>query len=129
MFTMWITIAILSAVCSAYIKKETNWTKLEATGFHYKGYWSDAFTKFEEAEKKCHDLGAYLVSIHSKEENEFVNGLVGGNSPEDIIAIGLKGKNSSSSWRWTDGSVMDFSHRDPKGFIYEDEGCFLVCLH
>ncbi|RCN48774.1 hypothetical protein ANCCAN_05057 [Ancylostoma caninum] len=124
MITIWITIATMSAVCNAHVERMTNWTKLEATGFHYIAYRGDASTTYRLPDWKCRDWGARLVSIHSEEENKFVNDLVGRYSKPGKVMIGLR--RDSGSLRWMDGSMVDFSRRDPKAFEADFYGCFFV---
>uniref|UniRef100_A0A914YAD7 C-type lectin domain-containing protein n=1 Tax=Panagrolaimus superbus TaxID=310955 RepID=A0A914YAD7_9BILA len=60
----------------------------------------------QEGEKRCIEFGGHLVSIHSKEENDFVHKLRGNNSVwigrSKIAKPGFEGVYS-----WTDGSSID----------------------
>ena len=63
------------------------------------------------AERDCVERGAHLVSIHSDEEKDFVNNLIGDSDLTDgQIWIGLK--KDGNSWLWTDGSRFNYENWD-----------------
>jgi hypothetical protein len=66
---------------------------------------------YEEAEKSCSlaENGSYLITIHSKEEQDFVsNFLFGTNGLVENIWLGLKNKNNN--FKWVDGSTLEFAN-------------------
>uniref|UniRef100_A0A914QNY4 C-type lectin domain-containing protein n=1 Tax=Panagrolaimus davidi TaxID=227884 RepID=A0A914QNY4_9BILA len=67
-------------------------------------YWQ------QDAEKRCIELGGHLVSIHSKEENDFVHNLrnnnsvwIGRNKLNDPGKTGL----TAGHYSWSDGTPDD----------------------
>lgn len=76
-------------------------------------YWRSAAPgKFADAVAGCSALGAYLVSLHSEEENEHVRGLAG----PDTLWIGLtdnkKGDDPScgaQAFGWVSGEPLAFT--------------------
>ncbi|KAL6740515.1 hypothetical protein Aduo_013864 [Ancylostoma duodenale] len=68
---------------------------------------------FDDAEKRCRENGAHLVSIHSEQENHFVHSLTTTghdiNNWEHFVYIGLRMDKRTGKWYWTDGSKVDFT--------------------
>uniref|UniRef100_A0A672HIM9 C-type lectin domain-containing protein n=2 Tax=Salarias fasciatus TaxID=181472 RepID=A0A672HIM9_SALFA len=63
-----------------------------------------------DAEYYCVSQGANLVSIHSVQEHNFVNWLIGILDPEQSPTwIGLNDVHKEGAWMWSDGSRFDFS--------------------
>ncbi|EYB86920.1 hypothetical protein Y032_0271g895 [Ancylostoma ceylanicum] len=113
MFIQWATIVIsllfLENV-SPQEKCESEWKRFSRA--FYKRYCN---ATFDEAEKTCQSEDGHLVSIHSKEENQFVHDLIcpmdttknSGDHLNGNIWIGLR-KDEKGVWRWVDGTEMDF---------------------
>ncbi|EYC29996.1 hypothetical protein Y032_0005g2382 [Ancylostoma ceylanicum] len=68
---------------------------------------------FDDAEKKCREEGAHLVSIHSEQENQFVHSLTRTGHEiknfEDFVYIGLRKNTRTGKWYWTDGSQVNYT--------------------
>ncbi|KAL6740514.1 hypothetical protein Aduo_013863 [Ancylostoma duodenale] len=68
---------------------------------------------FDDAENRCKQNGAHLVSIHSELENQFVRSLTTTghdiNNWEHFVYIGLRMDKRTGKWYWTDGSKVDFT--------------------
>ncbi|KHJ90741.1 lectin C-type domain protein, partial [Oesophagostomum dentatum] len=67
---------------------------------------------YDDAENRCHVFGGHLTSIHSYMENEFVakiaeNGTFT-NKTDRLTWIGLKRKNNTKTWIWSDGSPYGY---------------------
>uniref|UniRef100_A0A8C6UTB4 C-type lectin domain-containing protein n=1 Tax=Neogobius melanostomus TaxID=47308 RepID=A0A8C6UTB4_9GOBI len=56
------------------------------------------------AEESCNNLGGNLASIHSDEENAFINGLINGPA-----WLGGNDMDQEGVWMWTDGSPWDYT--------------------
>ena len=65
---------------------------------------------WQEAVKKCEDLGGILVSIKSKEVDDFILKL----SKGKCLWIGASDQLVEGDWRWRDGSKMVYNHWAPK---------------
>ncbi|KIH47892.1 lectin C-type domain protein, partial [Ancylostoma duodenale] len=85
----------------------TEWVKFDKTGFEYKVHCHSPGLPFYDAERKCLKVGADLVSIHGKEENDFVANISGSLIKEHAVWIGLT---KYDSWNWTDGTMMDYQN-------------------
>ncbi|CAJ0952940.1 unnamed protein product, partial [Mesorhabditis belari] len=85
------------------------WSYLAKTASWYKV--SDQRTSFDEAEAYCASQKGHLVSIHSQEENDFVQELA-----KNVISvwgfrIGIKRNPiNGNAFEWTDGSLVDFTN-------------------
>uniref|UniRef100_A0A8C6SUK6 C-type lectin domain-containing protein n=1 Tax=Neogobius melanostomus TaxID=47308 RepID=A0A8C6SUK6_9GOBI len=85
-----------------------------------------------ESRDMCQSLGADLVKIESREEQEFVfNQLIKGYR----FWIGLTDSETEGQWNWTDGSPLNQSFRfwnnDPddfKGVNPEGEDCVVIVI-
>ena len=74
------------------------------------------------SQSQCAILGANLPSVHSQEENVFVQSLHGGESGW----LGLSDINTEGTFVWSDGSRLSFNFwatRQPNNFHNED------CVH
>ncbi|EYC11220.1 hypothetical protein Y032_0051g2084 [Ancylostoma ceylanicum] len=84
--------------------REGGWKKFSS--FEYKVYSSWEKFNFVEAEAYCRNRSAHLVSIHSDEESEFVNNLLG--TSRHLVWIGLVHDDMGRLMAWTDGSPFDY---------------------
>uniref|UniRef100_A0A915BL39 C-type lectin domain-containing protein n=1 Tax=Parascaris univalens TaxID=6257 RepID=A0A915BL39_PARUN len=77
-------------------------------GFCYKTF-SDALT-WQNAELSCQKMNSHLASVHSKEENEFVYGLIKAPRAAFSISYWIGLSADGNKWSWTDGSPVDYLH-------------------
>lgn len=56
---------------------------------------------WQDAKKRCEELGGYLACVETKEEHEFIGELLKGHSN-----IWLGATNESGEWRWVNGSPV-----------------------
>ncbi|KAG7455091.1 hypothetical protein MATL_G00252700 [Megalops atlanticus] len=81
------------------------WANFQDRCFQYiatKKTWTDA-------EAHCVSLGANLVSLHSKEEHQFLKKLIRSHDlNENPTWIGLSDCQKLKAWFWSDGSKADF---------------------
>uniref|UniRef100_A0AC34Q474 C-type lectin domain-containing protein n=1 Tax=Panagrolaimus sp. JU765 TaxID=591449 RepID=A0AC34Q474_9BILA len=87
---------------------DDEWTYFSVTNFCYKVYY---LSNWNNAESSCVALGAHLVSIHSKEEDLFVQEFarcgVTNDDPETIIGL-YTTTNDNTIWNWSDGTPTDY---------------------
>ena len=69
---------------------------------------------WSEAQKTAEELGGNLVSINSKEEQDFITSTFASvDDGEHAKWIGLTDKDQEGTWTWTDGSNLDFINWNP----------------
>uniref|UniRef100_A0AC34Q6Z9 C-type lectin domain-containing protein n=1 Tax=Panagrolaimus sp. JU765 TaxID=591449 RepID=A0AC34Q6Z9_9BILA len=111
---------------------DPEWSYFNGTnqnGMCYK-YMSEPKVTFLTAQSICANHNANLVSIHSKEENDFVSSLTAVGVPNldyhyDTVFIGLQYANGG--WKWLDGTHLDFENWAPNRPYYpgSTNGAFL----
>ncbi|XP_042079589.1 lactose-binding lectin l-2-like [Haplochromis burtoni] len=74
-----------------------------------------AHMSWADAELYCVSQGANLVSIHSREEENFVRTLIKNfDHTEGITWIGLSDLHKEGRWMWSDGCAVRFVHWYPQ---------------
>ncbi|CAJ0953048.1 unnamed protein product, partial [Mesorhabditis belari] len=115
----WVTTGCTTArpyfcsVAETASKCSSGWTYSQQTDYCYYVQNFTTPTDWKAAEKSCKKMGAHLVSIHSKTEEDFVYDLiasrVGKKSCDELWAwTGLYGTGATRSGSWTDGSPVDY---------------------
>ncbi len=91
---------------SPAVKKKSKKGPPEAVEFngHFYQYCAEKI-KWDTAKSKCQTRGGHLVSITSKEENDFVGSLVNGKS---VVWIGFY--KPVDAWKWTTLEKVDYSN-------------------
>jgi hypothetical protein len=71
---------------------------------------SDEELSWSDAEKKCVGLGGHLASAHDEATNELLKAVVAKtNFTNDTTWLGLNDIALEGAWKWSDGSVFDFT--------------------
>ncbi len=88
-------------------------------GHRYKLYLD--IVSWTAAEEECEKMGGHLVCITSKEEQEFIMSLTGGNVDAWMGAYA----DDNNQWRWVTGEEWDYTNwleGEPNGFPHERYG-------
>ncbi|XP_078382504.1 uncharacterized protein LOC144665192 isoform X1 [Oculina patagonica] len=109
---MTVSYAVLSDVC------DENWRYFKGYCFRKVG----SCDSWSGSQSTCATLGANLPSIHSQEENVFVQSLHGG----EQSWLGFSDINTEGTFSWSDGTPSDFHYwaqKQPNNFRNQD------CVH
>lgn len=105
-----LTVVFIMPISSHAVTTDIPSDAVEFNGHYYKIYESKI--PWKEAKQSCEDNGGYLVTITSKEENEFVKQIVA-DSGLNSIAYGGYYDADSDSWKWVTGERFEFTDWGP----------------
>mmetsp|Transcript_109524 Transcript_109524/g.315418 ORF Transcript_109524/g.315418 Transcript_109524/m.315418 type:complete len:774 (+) Transcript_109524:83-2404(+) len=66
----------------------------------------DWHSNYEKAKKRCKQLDAHVVTIHSQAEQDFVHAFCG----KRMCWLGLEEQDNSEAWVWNDGRAFGFEN-------------------
>ncbi|XP_069042017.1 neurocan core protein isoform X1 [Lepisosteus oculatus] len=102
---------------------EHNWRKFHG---HCYRYFTHRHT-WEDAEKDCREHNGHLASIHTPEEQDFVNGL-----GRENAWIGLNDRTVEEDFQWTDTMAVQYENwreNQPDNFFAGGEDCVVMIAH
>ncbi|RWS05816.1 low affinity immunoglobulin epsilon Fc receptor-like protein, partial [Leptotrombidium deliense] len=85
------------------------WIRFEKQCYVQEYVGKASWLKFDEAQNYCKSLNASMVSIHSKEENDFVSQLM---KTGGIWLAGQQERIKSSKFNWIEGSEFNYTNWD-----------------
>jgi len=80
---------------------KTGWTAFQDRCYWFKNYLESSWVV---AEEYCKGQDAHLASVHSSEEDAFIQNLAGGES------FWLGGEPDGTAWKWSDETPMDYTN-------------------
>ncbi|MBQ9912639.1 MAG: C-type lectin domain-containing protein [Clostridia bacterium] len=104
MLSCWVWYAPTEASASANVPSDA----VEYNGHWYKVY--EICLTWENAKKYCDDLGGHLVTISSKEENDFVLSILKKSSKAANFIIGLAELKKEGEWSWVTGEPLNYTN-------------------
>lgn len=102
---------------------EHNWRKFHGHCYRY-------FTRrhtWEDAEKDCREHNGHLASIHSAQEQDFINGM-----SHENTWIGLNDRMVEDDFQWTDNMDLQYENwreNQPDNFFAGGEDCVVMIAH
>ena len=79
----------------------------EFGGHHYKVFWERR--TWQEAKKRCEELGGHLACVQSREENDFLTKLTEGKG----VWLGGTDEAKEGEWRWVTGAKPTYANWGP----------------
>ncbi|XP_051978289.1 neurocan core protein-like [Xyrauchen texanus] len=102
---------------------EHSWRKFHGHCYRY-------FTRrhtWEDAEKDCREHSGHLASIHSTQEQDFINGM-----SHENTWIGLNDRMVEDDFQWTDNMDLQYENwreNQPDNFFAGGEDCVVMISH
>ncbi|KAG1939235.1 aggrecan core protein [Pimephales promelas] len=124
-----------SAVCLCHpgFSGENCSTLIQGCAEGWVEFMGSCYIHFDEretwtsAEQRCQELNSHLVSISSRQEQEFVR-----TQAHDYQWIGLNDRDEQNQFRWTDGSPLEYDNwrpNQPDDYFSTGEDCVVMIWH
>ncbi|XP_051549935.1 neurocan core protein-like [Myxocyprinus asiaticus] len=118
----------LASYSGATCEKDTEGCEHSWRKFH--GHCYRYFTRrhiWEDAEKDCREHSGHLASIHSTQEQDFINGM-----SHENTWIGLNDRMVEDDFQWTDNMDLQYENwreNQPDNFFAGGEDCVVMIAH
>ncbi|XP_074480643.1 ladderlectin-like [Sebastes fasciatus] len=109
MLTVSLLVCAVMALTRAYDVPEDDWTKFGGRSFLY----VQTARTWADAERKCQDYGGNLASVHSVDEQQFIQGLILSITEKNALTwLGAFDAQQEGLWLWSDGTRFKFDYWD-----------------
>ena len=82
----------------------------EYNGHYYYAYNLDSVTNWEDAKQYCEQMGGYLATVTSREEDEFLYSYLQNKFHYENAYFGFTDKAEEGKWKWSNGEESSYTN-------------------
>ena len=82
----------------------------EYNGHYYYAYNLDSITNWEDAKQYCEQMGGYLATVTSREEDEFLYSYLQNKFHYENAYFGFTDKAEEGKWKWSNGEESSYTN-------------------
>ena len=82
----------------------------EYNGHYYYAYNLDTITNWEEAKQYCEEMGGYLATVTSREEDEFLYAYLQNTFQYENAYLGFTDREEEGNWKWSNGEESSYTN-------------------
>lgn len=82
----------------------------EYNGHYYYAYNLDTITNWEEAKQYCEEMGGYLATVTSREEDEFLYAYLQNTFQYENAYFGFTDREEEGNWKWSNGEEGSYTN-------------------